>query len=149
MPRRSASQVLTRGDFLHHVWGIRRLSCSKVARFMNFRTVTAFIALLVLPAIAAQAQPAADPLSIWTLQDENASISAGHPTDRYYVNGLRLGWTSPTSEVPNFLADLGNTLWEGGQQRVAIDLAQQIYTPADTSRFIPSPYDRPYAGVLL
>src|SRR5271168_823395 len=116
---------------------------------MNFRTVTAFTALLVLPAIAAQAQPAADPLSIWTLQDENASISAGHPTDRYYVNGLRLGWTSPTSEVPNFLADLGNTLWGGGQQRVAIDLAQQIYTPADTSSFVPSPLDRPYAGVLL
>jgi lipid A 3-O-deacylase len=116
---------------------------------MNFRTVTAFTALLVLPAIAAQAQPAADPLSIWTLQDENASISAGHPTDRFYVNGLRLGWTSPTSQVPNFLADLGNTLWGGGQQRVAIDLAQQIYNPADTSRFVPSPYDRPYAGVLL
>ena len=116
---------------------------------MNFRTVTAFTALLVLPAIAAQAQPAADPLSIWTLQDENASISAGHPTDRFYVNGLRLGWTSPTSQVPNFLADLANTLWGGGQQRVAIDLAQQIYNPADTSRFVPSPYDRPYAGVLL
>lgn len=64
---------------------------------MNFRTTTALTALLLLPAIAAKAQPAADPLSIWTLQDENASISAGHPTDRYYVNGLRLGWTSPTS----------------------------------------------------
>ncbi len=116
---------------------------------MNFRTVAAFTAFLVLPAVAAQAQPAADPLSIWTLQDENASISAGHPTDRYYVNGLRLGWTSPTGQVPNFLADLGNALWGGGQQRIAIDLAQQIYTPADTSKFVPSPYDRPYAGVLL
>jgi lipid A 3-O-deacylase len=116
---------------------------------MNFRTTTVLAALLVLPAIPARAQPAADPLSIWTLQDENASISAGHPTDRFYVNGLRLGWTSPTGAVPNFLADLGNTLWGGGQQRVAIDLAQQIYTPADTAAVVPNPHDRPYAGVLL
>src|ERR1700685_1656455 len=116
---------------------------------MNFRTVTAFTALLVLPAIAAQAQPAADPLSIWTLQDENASISAGHPTDRFYVNGLRLGWTSPTGDVPNFLVDLGHTLWGGGQQQIAFDLTQQIYTPAETTSTVASPYDRPYAGVLL
>jgi lipid A 3-O-deacylase len=111
--------------------------------------MTALAALLVLPGIAAQAQPAADPLSIWTLQDENASISAGNPTDRFYVNGLRLGWTSPTGAVPNFLADLSHTLWGGGQQRVAIDLAQQIYTPAGTSSPVASPFDRPYAGVLL
>ena len=116
---------------------------------MNFRTVTAFTALLVLPAIAAQAQPAADPLSIWTLQDENASISAGHPTDRFYVNGLRLGWTSPTSQVPNFLADLANTLWGGGQQRVAMDLAQQIYNPADTSRLFRVPTIGPMPAYCL
>jgi lipid A 3-O-deacylase len=116
---------------------------------MNFRTATALTALFLLPAIAANAQPAADPSSIWTLQDENASISAGNPTDRFYVNGLRLGWTSPTGQVPDFLVDLGHTLWGGGQQRVAIDLAQQIYTPADTSVTVPSPFDRPYAGVLL
>ena len=87
--------------------------------------------MLALPPLAAQAQPAADPTSIWTLQDENASISAGKPTDRLYVNGLRLGWTSPTGQVPDFLADLGRTLWGGGQQRVAFDLAQQIYTPVE------------------
>jgi lipid A 3-O-deacylase len=103
----------------------------------------------MLPAIAAQAQPAEDTSSIWTLQDENASISAGTPTDRFYVNGLRLGWTSPTTVVPDFLADLGHTLWGGGQQRVAVDLAQQIYTPAGTSADVPSRFDRPYAGVLL
>jgi len=116
---------------------------------MNVRTTTALTALFLLPCIGTQAQPAADAQSIWTLQDENASISAGKPTDRFYVNGLRLGWTSPTGMVPDFLADLGRTLWGGGQQRVAFDLAQQIYTPANTSLIIPSPYDRPYAGVLL
>ena len=109
----------------------------------------ALAGLVVIPCSIAQAQPTADPFSIWSLQDENASISAGKPTDRLYVNGLRLGWTSPTGQVPNFLADLGHTIWGGGQQRIAIDLAQQIYTPAGTTAFLPDPRDRPYAGVLL
>jgi hypothetical protein len=109
----------------------------------------ALTALLALPAMSAEAQPASDPTSIWTLQDENASISAGKPTDRMYVNGLRLGWISPTGQVPDFLADLGRTLWGGGQQRIGIDLAQQIYTPVDTVSIVANPRDRPYAGVLL
>jgi hypothetical protein len=117
---------------------------------MNLRTLTALTATLVLPAFAAHAQAQkADTASIWTLQDENASITTGTPPDRFYVNGLRLGWTSPTGQVPDFLADLGRTLWGGGQQRIAFDLAQQIYTPAGTSAAVPSPFDRPYAGLLL
>ena len=55
-------------------------------------TVLAAAALLTLPA-AARADGAKQ--SIWTLQDENASISSTNPTDRYYVNGLHLGWTGP------------------------------------------------------
>jgi hypothetical protein len=116
---------------------------------MNLRMKITVAATLVMPAIEAQAQPPSDSAAIWTLQDENASISAGTPTDRFYVNGLRLGWTSPTTVVPDVLAELGRTLWGGGQQRVAIDLAQQIYTPAGTTTTVASPYDRPYAGVLL
>ena len=116
---------------------------------MKLWPMAALAATLLLPVISVQAQPAADKSSIWTLQDENASISAGKLTDRFYVNGLRLGWTSPTGQVPDFLADLGRSLWGGGQQRLAFDLTQQIYTPAGTSVAIPSPYDRPYAGVLL
>jgi lipid A 3-O-deacylase len=116
---------------------------------MNLRMMTALAATLALPAIVARAQPAADPASIWTLQGENASITTGTPPDRFYVNGLRLGWTSPTTKVPDFLTDLGHTLWGNGQQRVAVDLTQQIYTPADTSSVVPSPHDRPFAGVLL
>jgi lipid A 3-O-deacylase len=111
--------------------------------------MVALTPLFLLPGIGAMAQPVADPSSIWTLQGENASISAGNPIDRFYVNGLRLGWTSPTGFVPNFLTDLGHTLWGGGQQRVAVDLDQQIYTPAGTAAVVPSPFDRPYAGVLL
>ncbi|HEY4045021.1 MAG TPA: lipid A deacylase LpxR family protein, partial [Rhodopila sp.] len=141
--------MLTNRDFRHHVSGIPSASPTKSAGFMKF-WIAAFVALLTIPGVAARAQPAAaDPSSIWTLQDENASISAGTPTDRFYVNGLRLGWTSPTGTVPDFLADLGHTLWGDGQQRVAVDLSQQIYTPADTAAVVPSPFDRPYAGVLL
>lgn len=116
---------------------------------MNLKMTTAAAAALLLPAVPARAQPAPDTASIWTLQDENASVSAGTPTDRFYVNGLRLGWTSPTTIVPDVLADLGHTLWGAGQQRVAIDLSQQIYTPAQTQRSIPDRHDRPYAGLLL
>ena len=105
--------------------------------------------VLLLAAGTARAAPPADPSSIWTLQDENASISAANLTDRYYVNGLRLGWTSPTSQVPGFLATLGNTLWGDGQQRIGFSLSQQIYTPADTQLSVPDPHDRPYAGLLL
>jgi lipid A 3-O-deacylase len=92
---------------------------------------------------------APDPVSIWTLQDENASISSAKLTDRYYVTGLRLGWTSGTESTPAFLAPVARTLWGDGQMRVSFNLTQQIYTPADASARVPPAGDRPYAGVLL
>jgi lipid A 3-O-deacylase len=98
---------------------------------------------------SAWAAPPADPSSIWTLQDENASISVAKLTDRYYVNGLSLGWTSPTDQVPGLMAALGNALWGDGQRRIGFSLSQQMYTPASTQLVIPDPRDRPYAGVLL
>jgi len=116
---------------------------------MNARTVLTLVMPVMLPTLAARAQPAPDPAAIWTLQDENASISAGNITDRLYTNGLRLGWMSPTTKVPDFLDDLARTLWGGGQQRIGFDLSQQIYTPVNTSVVVPDPHDRPYAGLLL
>jgi hypothetical protein len=98
---------------------------------------------------SAWAAPPPDPSSIWTLQDENASISVAGLTDRYYVNGLSLGWTSPTDQVPGSIAALSKTLWGDGQQRIGFSLSQQIYTPAGTQLTIPDPRDRPYAGLLL
>lgn len=104
------------------------------------------LAALAAPALA---DPAPDPVSIWTLQDENASITTNRLSDRYYVNGLRLGWTSGTDLVPGFFATLNDMIWGAGQNRIAFDLSQQIYTPADTQLVPPDPHDRPYAGVLL
>src|SRR3954453_4153969 len=116
---------------------------------MNVRTVITLAVFVMLPMLTARAQPTPDPQAIWTLQDENASISAGNITDRLYTNGLRLGWMSPTTKVPNFLEDLGRALWGEGQQRVGFDLSQQIYTPINTALVVPDPHDRPYAGLLL
>lgn len=96
----------------------------------------------------ADATPPSDNAAILTLQDENASISTGTPTDRLYTNGLRLEWTSPTGQVPGFLANFGRALWGQGQQRIALGLSQQMYTPADTNALPADPHDRPYAGYL-
>ncbi|MBN8872869.1 MAG: lipid A deacylase LpxR family protein [Rhodospirillales bacterium] len=109
----------------------------------------ALAAAAMLPASAAMADPKPDTANIWTLQDENASISAGDITDRLYTNGLKLGWTSGTDQVPDVVARLGRSLWGEGLQRVGISLTQQIYTPTNTDISPADPHDRPYAGVLL
>jgi lipid A 3-O-deacylase len=110
---------------------------------------TLLAAGLMSATVAASADPLADPSSIWTLQDENSSITTTHVNDKYYVNGLRLGWTSPTDEVPAFISAIGQGVWGDGRQRLSFDLSQSIYTPADTLAVPPDPTDRPYAGVLL
>lgn len=115
---------------------------------MTSRTTLAWAVALMLPAVAASAQIKADNASIISLQGENASISASQPTDRLYTNGLQLNWTSPTGQVPDFLAQLGDTLWGGGQQRIGFGLSQQMYTPIDTNADPANPHDRPYAGYL-
>ena len=104
--------------------------------------------LLAMPRASAQSLPPADSSAIWTLQDENASISSATPTDRYYVNGLRVSYTSPTDDIPNFAAEMGHSAWGDGRQRISIDLSQSIFTPLDTTAKPPPPTDRPYAGVL-
>jgi lipid A 3-O-deacylase len=107
------------------------------------------LAAALLPSAAAMAQdPQPDNAMIITIQDENASISSSSLTDRFYTNGLRLGWTGPTGMVPDFLHDIGDTLWGPSMQRISIDLSQQMYTPANTSVSPANPHDRPYAGYL-
>lgn len=117
----------------------------------SWRTRAALVAAGLLAAsTVTQAQaPAADPAGIWTLQDENASLSTAALTDRYYVNGLRLGYTSPEGAEPGFLARVASVFGPGGAVRFSFDLSQQIYTPDDTRASQPPPGDRPYAGVLL
>ena len=93
--------------------------------------------------------PAADPAAVWALQGENSSISTSGLTDRYYTNGLRLGFTSATADLPSFAATFGHAVLGDGQQRLTIDLSQQIFTAKDTTSYDPPPGDRPFAGLLL
>lgn len=106
------------------------------------------LAIAALPVVRVNAQLVSDPAEIWTLQEENAKLSAAALTDHFYTNGLRVGWMSPTGELPDFLAAMGSTLWGGGEQRVGVGVSQQIYTPSDTALVMPDPRDRPYAGIL-
>ncbi len=119
-------------------------------RFQSIRFALAALPLaLAATRAGAQSLPPPDTANIVTLQDENASISPNRLTDRYYVNGLRLGWISGTDAVPGFLEQLNQSIWGPGLSRIGFDLTQQIYTPADTQAVPPDPHDRPYAGVLL
>jgi hypothetical protein len=104
---------------------------------MNVRII--FAAALLAPA-AALAQT--DTASVWTLQDENAALSAQRPRDHFYTNGLRLGWASPEVLVPSL--PFGD-----GPSRLALSLFHRIDTPADTGAHRPAPHDEPYAGVLM
>jgi hypothetical protein len=109
----------------------------------------AMVALLLAGAIhpAAAADPLNDPDSIVTLTTENDSYSIPG-TDRYYTNGLSLGYVGPTGALPGKLASLGHTVFGAGAQRLEIDLQQVIYTPLYTQDYDPSPDDRPYAGQI-
>ena len=99
------------------------------------------------PAIAQTEQ--SFPSGIWTLQDENASISTAQPTDRNYVNGFAANWTSNPGEVPAFAANLGHAIWGNGTQRISLGILQQTFTPTNTAAIDPAPNDEPYAGYLV
>lgn len=95
---------------------------------------------------------AADSVSVWTLQGENDSVGAigkRSNNDKYYSNGIRVGWTSAPALVPDMLKGLATSLWGAGETRMSIDVTQQIYTPAATRLRNPPLGDRPYAGVLM
>lgn len=119
------------------------LLCSLTASLLAIPWLPAFFA----PATAAPLPP--DSAGIWTVQDENASISTAKITDRYYTNGLRLGYTSAAGALPAGLEEVGRQLWGDGQRRWSIDITQHMYTPFNTSTTTLVPGDRPYAGILM
>jgi len=103
-------------------------------------------AFIAVP-VAARADSGSN--SIWTIQDENSSISTTYPHDRFYVNGIHVGWTGPQGDVPAPIASLGHTLFGEGEQRISVGLTQQLYTPFDTDSDNPPLNDEPYAGYLV
>ncbi len=119
---------------------------------MQARTIfTAALGCALAAFGAGQAGAAAppDPQGTWTFQVENDAVSTFKGTsDQYYTSGLRLGYTSGTTHVPEFLSGIGRAVWGDGVQRVSIDLSQSLFTPRNTQARQPVPGDRPYAGWL-
>lgn len=116
---------------------------------MPFSRTTTGLTALLLASMPARAEPPQDPASIFTLQIENDAASTFKGTsDQYYTSGLRLGYTSGTNAVPDFLAGIGHAVWGDGVQRVSFDISQSIFTPRNTQLVRPDPRDRPYAGYL-
>jgi hypothetical protein len=112
------------------------------------RTAIGLTAMLLVT-MPAHAEPPQDPKGIFTFQVENDAVSTFKGTsDQYYTSGLRLGYTSGTNAVPDFLAGFGRAVWGDGVQRISIDISQSIFTPRNTQLSQPDPRDRPYAGYL-
>ncbi len=106
-------------------------------------------ALIASAALPARAEPPQDPHGILTFQVENDAASTLRGTsDQNYTSGLRLGYTTGTDGVPEFLARAGRAVWGDGVQRISFDLSQSIFTPRNTQLSPPDPRDRPYAGYL-
>jgi hypothetical protein len=110
------------------------------------RTILPFL-LAAFPLAAHAQTPPPDPGSIVTIQIENDAFSIPG-TDRYYTSGERLGYVTPTGDVPDFVANFGQSVFGPGSQRLEFDLQQVIFTPVRTQVYDPNPDDRPYAGQL-
>lgn len=117
---------------------------------MNKLSLPAATVLCLLPlgALAAPNDPApSDPDSIITLQGENDAFSIPG-TDELYTSGLRVGYVTPTGDVPGLLSNFGDQLFGMGTQRLEIDVQQVIFTPSDTQLYHPNPHDMPYSAQL-
>lgn len=116
---------------------------------MSVLKTTAGLAAIMLATAAARAEPAQDSHGIYTFQVENDAASTFKGTsDQYYTSGLRLGYTSGTTAIPEFMSGIGRAVWGDGVQRVSFDISQSLFTPRNTQLRTPDPRDRPYAGYL-
>src|SRR5271163_4594891 len=105
------------------------------------------VAMMAVPFSAWADDPPADPHSIVTVQLENDALSLPG-TDELYTSGERLGYVTPTGDLPNFLSQFGHQIFGGGTQRLEFDLQQVIFTPTDTQLYNPNPRDMPYSAQL-
>ena len=96
--------------------------------------------------------PPPDPrAAVHVLSENDSYLLLGPPSDRYYTNGVRLGWQSAEGELPGFMQWLDNGLaglLGPANSRWGLGIGQNIYTPQDIRPFNPDPRDRPYAGYL-
>ncbi len=100
---------------------------------------------VLLPVSAASADDASGTFS---LRLENDFVG---DTDGHYTHGSRLDWVSDRAGAggPDFVRDTLQFLFPFSDirnGRIGFAIGQNIYTAADTSRKVPDPDDRPYAG---
>ena len=96
--------------------------------------------------VAAEA-PSPDSKHTITIQLENDSTRP--VSDSYYTNGFRIGYTSPTDQLPAPLASFGTSVLGEGRQRFTFELSQIVNTPLFTKLANPPANDRPYSAVLM
>ena len=112
--------------------------------------VSAAFLLSGAPAARAQELPPADPRIVLNLITENDSYGLDG-TDRWYTNGLRLGWQSGEDALPGPVAWLDQRLADlfgPARTRWGLAVSQSIFTPVNKQLSTPDPRDRPYAGLL-
>ncbi|MDE8344765.1 MAG: lipid A deacylase LpxR family protein [Acidocella sp.] len=119
----------------------------KSRQAVRARLGLSFIGLITLPCVARADSPAPDPAGIITIQLENDALSIP-ATDRLYTAGQRIGYVTPTGDLPVFLSQFGRQIFGGGTQRLEFDLGQVIFTPTNTQAYDPNPNDQPYAAQL-
>lgn len=113
----------------------------------TIKLLVAAAALLVTSRAAAESASG----GYLSLSIENDMFGSG--ADRHYTNGLALSYaTGPGRNV--WVEDLAHALHmlprhRNLETRVTLSLGQAMYTPADISRLVPDPSDRPYAGWLF
>lgn len=107
----------------------------------------AVLAMTILAPAVAKTAVADRP--VLSLAAENDLWGAA-PTDRYYTNGLRAALRHGSQSRPFWHGALAwvPLLPRDGQDSHDTGLMQLMFTPSTTSRLVPSPGDRPYAGLL-
>jgi lipid A 3-O-deacylase len=111
---------------------------------------------LAPPATEIGAPPdTAEDRAIVTFQVENDVFNRIGRSDRDYTNGVRLGWLSAPTMMPDWLAAattvptfFGEPPSTGVVRRYGISVGQNLYTPQDTDTSAPILNDRPYAAWL-
>jgi hypothetical protein len=104
--------------------------------------------ILAVAALAAPGAQAAEKSGAFSIQFENDIF---FDTDRHYTNGIALDYTTAPQDTPRWLAQFAHGLpffASDGDVRTDYQLAQNIFTPSNTSLVTPDPTDRPYAGYL-
>ncbi len=109
--------------------------------------------ILCLYALPAQAddpplRTQEDDKGIFTLAVENDYFVN---QDEGYTSGLRLGYLSSETSMPDWIRYLGS--YAPGtdatdHNRIGVSIGQSIFTPKNTQASVPDPNDRPYAGWL-